>query len=371
MYDNNDFNNQPELENNENSEIKSENEFNQNNQEFKTEDKPLYPPPTQYVTYIPYGLTVETFVEREKIKKTANIIGGSLLILNGFSFIISLILSFMSLTNEKVYNFLSDAAVNQFNSIVISSILFTIPFILLFKCIGHSIRELVDFKKPEKESALPLFLFGIAFCAFSNMAVSIAGNLFRRFGINYEVDSGVTPNGIFGFILTFISTAIVPPLIEEFACRGLIMGSLRKFGDSFAIIVSSIIFGIMHGNFQQIPFAFLVGLVLAYITIKSGSIWLAIGVHAFNNALSVVFTKLQETISIEISNIIYVFLISLIMLSGLLAIVIFKKRNLSYSIEKSQTKSSEAQKYKWVFTSAAIIIFIVFEIVKSLSFFRG
>ena len=86
---------------------------------------------------------------------------------------------------------------------------------------------------------------------------------FESFGFNYEVSQTESPDGILGFMLTFIAIAVVPPLVEEFACRGLILGSLQKFGNGFAIVCSAILFGLMHGNFRQIPFAFLIGIGLA------------------------------------------------------------------------------------------------------------
>lgn len=354
MYDNNDLNNQT---------------FGEGG------DTGRYSPPTHnYVTYIPYGLTPETFLERKKIKKCANVIGGSVLIMTAVSAILSLIVTFSlyfwGFSGESIYNLLKDAAFNKFFQIAASTILFTLPFILLFKGTGYKVRELVNFSKPDKKIILPLFLVGVSFCAFSNIAVSMAGNLFENIGINYEVDFGENPKGVFGFLLTLISTAIIPPLVEEFACRGLILGALRKFGDGFAIIVSSIIFGLLHGNFQQIPFAFLVGLVLAYITVKSGSLWIAIAIHAFNNLISVVFVSLEGILPEMVGNIIYTGLLICLLLLGLVALPLFKSRGISYEIEKSETKSTDKQKYKWFFSSATIIIFIIITFLESLAYFK-
>ncbi len=347
-----------------------------NNQTFGESGAPQgYAPPTHnYVTYIPYGLTPETFEERRKIKKCANVIGGSVLIMTAVSAILSLIVTFslyfFGFSGENIYNLLKDAAFNKFFQIAASTILFTIPFVLLFKLNGYKIRELVDFSKPDKKVILPLFLVGVSFCAFSNIAVSMAGNLFESFGINYDVDFGENPKGVFGFLLTLISTAIIPPLVEEFACRGLILGALRKFGDGFAIIVSSIIFGLLHANFQQIPFAFLVGLVLAYITVKSGNLWIAIAVHAFNNMISVIFTSLEDILPQTVGNIVYTGLLICLLLLGLVALLLFKKYDISYEIEKSETEASEKQKYKWFFSSATIIIFIIITFLESLAYFK-
>ena len=329
---------------------------------------------TTYVTYVPYGLTPETFEERKKIKKTALIIGGSLLVMLAITFIFSLAVSFslvfFGIKGNDVYQWLNDLAVKQVIQIVLSSIMFTLPFIIFFKCAGYRISDLVSFKRPKKQEVLPLFLFGISFCAFANIAVSMASSIFASMGIKYEVDFGDKPQGFFGFMLTLIATAVVPPLVEEFACRGLILGSLRKFGDNFAIITSSIVFGIMHGNFQQMPFAFLVGLVLAYITVKSDTLWIAVAVHSFNNFISVLVDYAFESASQNLQNVLYAIFLIVSLILGFFALYLFKNRDDAYKLEGEKTNSTEKQKFKWFFSSATIIIFIIISVLESLAYFK-
>lgn len=327
-----------------------------------------------YVTYIPYGFTPETFEERKKIKKTALTIGGTLLIMSAVSFFLSvalgLVLSFLGISGINVYSILNDPAVNKVFQILVSSFIFTVPFIVIFKCAGFNISELVPVRRPKKSKILPLFLFGVSFCAFANIAVSFLGNIFSSMGINYEVDFGENPQGLFGFLLSLIATAIVPPLVEEFACRGLILGSLRKFGNGFAIITSSILFGIMHGNFQQMPFAFLVGLVLAYITVKSNTLWIAIAVHAFNNFISVFFSYALNDVSTTMQNAYYTIFLTVCLLAGIVAVYLLKNDDKAYTFSTKKTKCTEAQKYKWFFGGVTIIIFIVVSFLEALTYFK-
>ena len=76
-----------------------------------------------------------------------------------------------------------------------------------------------------------------------------------------------------------MDTAIVPAVFEEFAFRGVVLNKLRKFGDSYAIIMSAVLFGLMHGNLSQIPFAFILGLVIGFIAVKTNSIIPGILIH--------------------------------------------------------------------------------------------
>ena len=58
--------------------------------------------------------------------------------------------------------------------------------------------------------------------------------------------------------------------------------NFKRYGVRFAIIFSAILFGIYHGNIVQTPFAFILGLLLGYITVSYGLKY-AIAVHIFNN----------------------------------------------------------------------------------------
>ncbi|HWL75000.1 MAG TPA: CPBP family intramembrane glutamic endopeptidase, partial [Burkholderiaceae bacterium] len=79
---------------------------------------------------------------------------------------------------------------------------------------------------------------------------------------------------------------ILPAVCEELAFRGFILNGLRKPGHKWrAIIVSSLFFGFTHSMFQQSLIASLVGTVIAYIAVQTGSILPGILFHATHNSL--------------------------------------------------------------------------------------
>lgn len=330
-------------------------------------------PRQTYVTFVPFGFTPKTYKEKKDIKKSALIIGLSLIIMLGITFVWStayiFIMSRLGFTVEKASSIINDPAVMQILQICLSSFMFTVPFIIIYKANGQRISELLPLEKPKKENRLAMFFIGVAFCSFANIAVSQASSFFEMLGFDYNVDFGDNPEGIFGFLLSFIATVIVPGLVEEFACRGLILGILRKFGDGFAVLISAIIFGIMHGNFEQMPFAFLVGLVLGYIVVKTDSLWIAIAVHAFNNFVSVAFDYFLNGLSQSVQNLIYSVFLALCLVLGILALYLNKNKNELYRFKESDTESKLSAKCKWFFTSPAIIIFIVICFIESLIYF--
>lgn len=319
----------------------------------------------------PVVLTEEQ-IEKKEIKKVARALGISFLIMTAivlsFSFLTVKVLDILGFGDEKKIELLTDPAVVQVMQIFFSIIIFTIPFILVSKIYRYRISDLINFNKPKKKTVLPLLFIGIAICAFSNIASSMAGYLFESMGIRYEVVYAENPDGIFGFLLSLLATVVVPALVEEFACRGIILGVLRKFGDTFAILISSLFFGLMHSNFEQIPFAFFVGVALAFVTIKSGSIWLAVLIHAFNNSISVIFAYFLSGLSVFSQNVIYTVFLVVELLLGIISLLFIDQKEI-FEFENTKTKNSNLKKIGYFVLSVPVLIYIFFCLYSSLEFF--
>lgn len=325
----------------------------------------------KYVSFLPYGFTPKTFEEKKGIRKAALITGLSVLILMGVSFFWAtayfFVMGRLGIDYNRALEIVSDPAVMQVVQIIISTLMFSVPFIIVFKANRISISETVPLGKPKKGNRLAMFFIGLSLCAFANIANSYAGYFFSSFGINYNVDYGENPSGIFGFLLSFLATAVVPAFMEEFACRGLIMGILRKYGDGFAVLMTAAVFGLMHGNFDQMPFAFMVGLALGYIVVQTNSLWIAVAVHGTNNFVSVAFTYLLSPLSADIQNLIYSLYLMAALGIGIAAAAVSGKKILNFSPET--TESSFSKKCRWFISSPVIIIFAVVCVLQSLLYF--
>lgn len=130
--------------------------------------------------------------------------------------------------------------------------------------------------------------FGMICCIGANYAVSILMILCESIGIKLTQSEMLEPDSVFSCIMFVVAVAVVPAICEEFAMRCCSLQLLRNYGKGFAVFSVSIVFGILHGNVIQFVFAFLIGLVLGFVTIKTDSIVPAILIHAFNNGMSAV-----------------------------------------------------------------------------------
>jgi len=154
---------------------------------------------------------------------------------------------------------------------------------------GAGLREL-GFRAPTR--GWPRLLGVIILAYFAAIGVvNIYGILIDVFGLDwlkpgtqlgsdfYEHDSVV--------ILTGIAIVFMAPVAEEIFFRGFVFGGLRRYMNMpIAGLLSGMLFAMAHGDPGLIlPFAG-VGLVLAYVYEKSGSLFASIGVHFVFNSVS-------------------------------------------------------------------------------------
>ena len=85
---------------------------------------------------------------------------------------------------------------------------------------------------------------------------------------------------------------VAPAICEELAFRGFILGGLRRIGHKWvAIAMAAAFFGIAHGLLQQSLSAFIVGLIIGYVAVKSNSLWPAMVFHLVHNSLMVLMAR--------------------------------------------------------------------------------
>lgn len=96
--------------------------------------------------------------------------------------------------------------------------------------------------------------------------------------------------------LGIFATVIMAPIMEELLFRGAIQGHLMRVWNKpvWAILVSSLLFGVVHGNPAQIPFAFTIGLGLGWTYYLTGSLLPCFFMHFVNNGSAVLIFWLTD-----------------------------------------------------------------------------
>lgn len=117
---------------------------------------------------------------------------------------------------------------------------------------------------------------------------------------------------------SILLSCVYAPFIEEMMYRGIVLnGLLKKYSVKIALFSSSLIFGLMHFSFLQGINAFLIGLIIGYVFIKTKSLYLCIFIHFCNNFIvmylpTLSFDSLFMSILYDIFNVLLgIFLIVL------------------------------------------------------------
>jgi membrane protease YdiL (CAAX protease family) len=108
------------------------------------------------------------------------------------------------------------------------------------------------------------------------------------------------------FIVSIILVGIIPAFTEEMFFRGIILNGFKNnYSEKKAVIISALLFGVIHLNPWQFISAFIIGIFSAIICMRTRSILLSIYIHMFNNITAIVILKYKDIIPIKGSNTAY------------------------------------------------------------------
>jgi hypothetical protein len=97
------------------------------------------------------------------------------------------------------------------------------------------------------------------------------------------------PSHAAAFAANFVVVALIAPVVEELTFRGLGYRLLEPFGRWTAILLVGLTFGLAHGLVEALPILAAFGAGLAYIRMRTGSVYPCMVVHAtFNSAVLIV-----------------------------------------------------------------------------------
>lgn len=92
---------------------------------------------------------------------------------------------------------------------------------------------------------------------------------------------------------TLLVATFIAPICEEIFFRGFaLMGFARAMPLPWAIVLSSLIFAVAHGDPGSFPVLFIIGLALAFLRLHTRSLWPSILLHMVNNGLGAVLLVL-------------------------------------------------------------------------------
>ncbi|MCC5905629.1 MAG: CPBP family intramembrane metalloprotease [Balneolaceae bacterium] len=181
--------------------------------------------------------------------------------------------------------------------ILVGLVLYMIPLLLIlyaFRKVDLPLLPILKNTKTDRRElllAIPLIVFSISVAWVTLLVLNLydsgtaQGYLDYLNSVDFLVTTPETP--FVDYLLIFIAVAVLAPLLEEIAFRGAMMERFgAKYSYKTAIILSSVIFGILHIDPAG---AFMFGFVASLIYLKTRSLFVPVMIHLFNNGLIVIF----------------------------------------------------------------------------------
>ena len=187
---------------------------------------------------------------------------------------------------------------------VIISIITELSFFLVFYIISR--RTQTDWVQASGvRNVSPWYLYIIAailgiLCVFLfNPIISLWEQLLSLIGYDISGELPMPLDSVGMLILAIFAVALIPAICEEFLYRGLVLNGLRKYGVWVSVLTSALLFSLMHMNLQQLPYTFILGVILGLIVYYTRNIWLSIIMHFLNNATAILIMYFIKNNSTE------------------------------------------------------------------------
>lgn len=241
--------------------------------------------------FAPQESPVNNIDNKIGLKKTSTKIGVFMIIVFTLPIIGSVFLGLlMAILGDNAPAFLFHESFNFIFSFIFA---YALPILILIGLVGYPRFSRVHPLYPGSQYSMVQSIKLFPFAWVTTMGVNLFTiTLFKYLSIWFGIPEStnpidsMVPTSTTGWIIAAIYICICAPIFEEIFYRRIILGSLRRYGDTFAIVISAILFGAMHGNFSQFFYAFALGLIYGYIVVRSNSIMPAILLHALNNSIS-------------------------------------------------------------------------------------
>ena len=158
----------------------------------------------------------------------------------------------------------------------------TVPMVGYFFVTKKSPKEVFRLYPLGWKNLLLIIAFGFAIQPLMRFLSFFTSMFFPN--VAQEIANSLEGTSLLGTIITM---AVLPALFEELTLRGIFLSGYRRLGTWKAIFCTALLFGLLHMNPQQFPYAFFAGLFFCFLVERTGSIWASIIPHFIINGSNV------------------------------------------------------------------------------------
>ena len=181
------------------------------------------------------------------------------------------------------------------NIIIQVGLMFSLPLFVFSALrkqkIKHTLKSFgfkkINFKAIIYSVVIGILVYFLTVCisSFFSLILTLLG-----YDPSYGGSTAMTSFPIWLLFVELFFTAVLPGFCEEVAHRGMLVSAYKPMGIKKAVLLSGLLFGLMHLNIEQCFYATIIGFLFGFVSIITDSIFPTMIMHFVNNALSVLFT---------------------------------------------------------------------------------
>lgn len=209
-----------------------------------------------------------------------------------------LIIAVMSISISFILTFLYEKngfELQMVPNILLSEAMLIVPTVIILLFSKDKLTEVFSIRKINWRT----FFGVIAFTMASSPLVTLVNLVSQLF-----VDNTITTNSgqflsLHPLLLVFF-IGILAPVCEEAVFRGPILSGYKKEGNTWkAILVSALLFGLLHMNVNQASYAFVIGVLLGFLLEATGSIFSTMLFHMLVNSTNAIMMIISDSVITE------------------------------------------------------------------------
>ena len=236
--------------------------------------------------------------------------------------------------------------------------LLSLPLLIRMFLKDMTYRKYVGDKRTLKKGTL---VYCILVGIFASLAASLLVTLSQAGQVFEGYESASQTIFSQSVLMQIAAAGIVMPVVEEFIFRGLMYNRMKDYmSANMAMIISSLIFGLYHGNLIQGIYGFVMGLLMIFVYEKYQTMLAPVLCHVGANLISIVL----EFLNIQLDSVMIAAVIAVVCLAGVYGILkliqkqvhvgtILNKRYIDAGLDGTDGKYGEHFRGHSFFDSAA------------------
>lgn len=307
----------------------------------------------------------KTFLMKRSMKNVGFVVGIAILLYIGLQSILSLIGNFALPT--LLGNNFTDTDITLILQMLlqITSLGLASAFVLAYckknNTFSSNVKKITIFEKIQLILITLLIIFGL------QIILSLV--LYPNLGLDYNVTDMFVVNSessIFTKIILILAIAVTPAILEELFFRKALIDFTLPYGKTFALLFSSLLFGIIHMNLSQGLFAFIIGLIFGIIYLYTKDIKISMLIHFLNNGFAAIAMILPELLLVLVTLLLMAFLFAGFVLL-IIAFVRKESRDKIMSLFKIKVSLDAIKyKYKYILTDFTFDVSMILVLIMSI-----